>query len=75
MERWTHSDEAALRKMQERKKRILEASKKPLYDLVLRLRLDHSANHEILDILVTNADAFRDALEPFDSGVRCAPET
>ena len=38
--------------------------------------LQHLGNEEIAECLAEYADSFRDKLEPFDSGIRCAmPET
>ena len=72
-EKWTQKDETALQEMQNRKHRIMDANLEPLMKLIKDDCLIDSSNDEaIAAALVDNADAYRDALEPFDSGIRCA---
>ncbi len=75
MERWTNSDEAALQRMLQRKVELIEKNMKPLIAIVKREDFQHMGNEEIAQAMADNADAFRDALEPFDSGFRCVPDS
>lgn len=74
-ERWTNEDERQLMQMQERRARLLKEGFEPLAALVADEALCNCANNkEIAECLMKRADEFRDALEPFDSGIRCAKD-
>ena len=74
--RWTQGDEARLVELAERKARIIEENKKPVRDVVAALQIETGCfesdrdEEESICYLIANADAFRDALEPFDSRER-----
>lgn len=70
-DRWTHSEEHQLQQLLQRKKELMEKNTKPLVELVSTTGLRHETSDEnIAELLMAHADQFRDALEPFDSGVR-----
>ncbi len=71
--RWTPKDEATLAELVERKNRIYKANIAGLDALLASASgvFGSQTDQEFFTkIMVTNADAFRDALEPFDSGGR-----
>lgn len=70
--RWTPQDEAALTGLLDRKKAFEAEARAPLEALVREfdMRPDPDYNN-VVDRLILRADEFRDALAPFDSGVRC----
>lgn len=65
MERWTAKDQVELERMLDRKRTLEAANMAPLIALVKRLNINELARD-----LADNAESLRDALEPFDSGVR-----
>ena len=75
MERWTNREELQLQQLIKRKNELTIMNMAPLVDLVKRENLQEFGNEEIAECLAACADSFRDALEPFDSGVRCAKGT
>ena len=69
--RWTSKDEAALNELVERKRRIMEENREPVRRALQRMAtLISDVDEGVVDEFIANADAFRDALEPFDSGMR-----
>jgi hypothetical protein len=84
--RWTQREEDQLRELVELKARVMREKRDPIVHLVtgmFHLRagtsdprstvksvLEISDVEWIVEWLVENADAIRDALAPFDSGVR-----
>lgn len=71
--RWTDADERELRSMINRKAVFETQARRPVIDVVQRIRGTLGAVHnesQLVDALITHADAIRDALAPFDSGVR-----
>lgn len=76
MNQWTPADEAELRALQERKaahERTAKAVLEPMVADLLRATGMTAAPFAVVDALshlTANADAWRDALAPFDSGVR-----
>ena len=88
--KWSSRDQAELDTLQKRKAAFESEARAPLMTIAEKLRLTTvpalypapSMNPpaaqvpwlEITKLLAANADALRDALEPFDSGVRCAGE-
>lgn len=72
-ETWTPADEYRLRTMQERKDRVLAARRKPVEDLVRAMPARAFDEETVTSWLIDYAEAMRDALAPFDSGVRAAP--
>lgn len=76
--KWTPQDEAALKGLAARKEAFESEAKAPLTKFVVQhnLRvggelLNPRAHSDTVALLIANADALRDALAPFDSGVRC----
>lgn len=80
--KWTPQDEAALTKLLDRKKAFEAEARAPLNKLVADMNLSFSGPRsssaptppypsQVVDLLVARADELRDALAPFDSGVRC----
>lgn len=78
---WTQADEATFNEMQARRAIVVMERRKPLCLLArkLEMHLDDVNNgsreevwdfNTITDWLIAHADAIRDALAPFDSGVR-----
>ncbi|NWF45429.1 hypothetical protein F3K02_09240 [Hydrogenophaga sp. D2P1] len=72
-DRWTFQDEHKLQVLLKRKTETTERNMKPLV-LIARLLDTDSTDEKLAESLAQYADALRDALEPFDSGVRCAAE-
>ena len=84
---WTPADEQALHMLTERKNRFMEVSTAPLGPIVIDLtppsltELDRFPIKEyalrkfMVKMLINKADEIRDALAPFDSGVRPADTT
>ena len=73
-DRWTNEDEIRLQEMLRRKDEVLEANIRPVIELAEEHLVGLGFAWEIAEALANNADAFRDALEPFDSGERVAEE-
>ena len=79
---WTHEDEAAFLEMSERRQRVLEERRRALDTAIMRVVKDDTNNQgevcidfgRLCDRLAVHADGIRDALAPFDSGVRAADE-
>jgi hypothetical protein len=77
--RWSPRDQDTLNELIARKKAYDEEMLKPIDDLLARtLTLDAGpgiakSQRKIRTWLIWNADAVRDVLAPFDSGVRAAP--
>lgn len=79
---WTPRDQAELDALQKRKDAFETEARKPLDAVVkqldLRVGMVNPLNpgagrphpDSVSDLLMQHADALRDALEPFDSGVR-----
>ena len=72
--RWTQRDESMLAELIERKRRITDENMAPVKELCNNFSNGIPGNRvgpsELADWLVGHADSIRDALEPFDSGVR-----
>ncbi len=73
--KWSSDDESRLQELEQRKKLFNEVNL-PILVKVLRTALGQSMTDQTLSSMAFNmtkhADAIRDALEPYDSGVRCA---
>ena len=73
---WTKLDEAMLNELQERKAAFELARIRPVIEMVCKVHpkiTDYGAViQEIADRMIEHADMIRDALAPFDSGVRQA---
>lgn len=72
---WSIRDEQLLKELQERKAAFEKAHWVPVMDMVTRLNLKiEGLTHQgTAERMIQRADEIRDALEPFDSGVRPAP--
>lgn len=71
---WTPTEEAAFLALQERRERVQAAMKAGVTTLVDRhfVGMAPEARTALFSILTKHADDWRDALAPFDSGVRPA---
>lgn len=73
---WSKRDEAVLQEMIRRKQAFELTARMPVHDVITRIRAALGAvfygPDQMVDEFINNADAIRDALEPFDSGVRVA---
>ncbi len=79
---WTPADELSLQTLTERKTRFMEVSRAPIEMIVLGLTppnltelnrfpvKEHALRKYMVEMMINNADEIRDALAPFDSGVR-----
>lgn len=69
--KWSKMDEQELRSLTERKAAFDKEARGPLEKLVREfdMRPDPDYNN-VIERLIIRAEAFRDALEPFDSGAR-----
>lgn len=75
-ETWTPTEEAAFVALQERRARVQAAMKAGVTTLVDRhfVGMAPEARTALFSILTKHADDWRDALAPFDSGVRPASQ-
>jgi hypothetical protein len=79
--KWSQRDEAELACLLDRKKAFEAEARAPLNKIVVDMGLSLAPSQSlgpqppypsrIVDLLVARADELRDALAPFDSGVRC----
>jgi hypothetical protein len=71
---WTQSDELKLRELSDRKARVYAFVRAPIQRLARDMRnANDLSEDDLADWLIQRADQIRDLLQPFDSGVRCAP--
>ena len=75
VDKWTNKDEAELQRLINRKEEIKKRNFAPLVDLVVRANVQSYSNREIAEWMISQACSIRDALDPFDSGVREQKET
>ncbi len=76
MPNWSRRDEQVLAELLERKRRFELTARMPVHDVVNRIRAALGGAYgpdQMVDEFINNADSIRDALAPFDSGVRVAP--
>ena len=72
-EQWTPADEQRWAEMNDRRARLLTARRENLestLDEALRAGFGGMSTPQLVDALIARADSIRDALLPFDSGVR-----
>lgn len=69
-ETWTQRDEALFQESVTRRQRVMEMNRAPV--MVAARALTGLSQSDIADMLIANADSIRDALAPYDSGVRPA---
>lgn len=74
-ERWSVNDERDFQRMATRRERV-QAKRRAAVERIVRemdspIVLGSDAG---VDWLIQNAEQLRDALEPYDSGVRCSPD-
>lgn len=75
MSTWTQRDEAELDALLARKQEVMAQRRAAIESLVGDVDAPswrYTTCDEVIDWLIKNADAIRDALQPFDSGVRPA---
>lgn len=66
---WSRRDQAALDDLQKRK----QTARMPVHAVITRIRAALGAVYgpdQMVDEFINRADAIRDALAPFDSGIR-----
>ena len=71
--KWTLDDEATLVALQARREHFISTARQPVFDAVAQMwpaTARTSEQAELVDTFIKHADAIRDALAPFDSGVR-----
>ena len=72
--KWSQRDEAALTELLDRKKAFEAEARAPLNKIVADMAQSLGPQSlypwQIVDLMIARADALRDALAPFDSGVR-----
>lgn len=71
-ETWSQADEAAYNEMGARRDRVLAARRIGVESVVDTFACPELVKEVLVDWLIQNADAVRDALKPYDSGVRVA---
>ena len=71
-ETWSQSDEAAYNEMVARRDRVLAARRIGVEMVVDTFACPEVVKEVLASWLIQNADAVRDALKPYDSGVRVA---
>lgn len=69
---WTAADQWQFEELQKRREQFYMENREPLLELVKTKGLYNTSEGSIVDSLIANADAFRNALAPFDSGSRAA---
>jgi hypothetical protein len=78
-ERWTTSDQVHLEELQKRRDRVLARQRGPVREIAAKLckqmgvHDDHDAD-DLTGYLIEQAEPLIDALKPYDSGTRPAPE-
>lgn len=74
-EKWTKADEEAFASMALRRDRVLGARRSALREaLTPAIGRFVEVSDALLDAVIERADEVRDALAPYDSGVRAAPK-
>ena len=76
--RWTKVDENDLQSMLKLKTEFFSSTREPVVDVQRRIRQTLGSvwgEAQLVDALITHADAIRDALAPFDSGIRAADDS
>lgn len=68
--KWTTQDEAMLMELTERKQRIMEERRGEVRKVAEEIHVTNMLIDGLTDALIAHAEALRDALAPFDSGVR-----
>lgn len=72
MTTWTQRDENLYQELDVRRDKVLTARLAAIATVVGRFNTNTPAIHSaLIDDLIHHADAIRDALKPYDSGVRC----
>jgi hypothetical protein len=69
---WGAADERLLQTLQERKRFFDEQKRTAVQKVVGDLYYCSMSFYDLVDALIENAESIRDALEPYDSGVRPA---
>lgn len=70
--KWTTEDEAALNALTKRRAAVMEVHRHRLKEVLAQVSAPKFTEDERVDAAMRYADALRDALLPFDSGVRAA---
>jgi len=69
---WTTNDEQRLQEMLVRKQLFTSRTRAKLEEVVEQFFYSYMSANDIVDELIKHADDIRDALQPYDSGVRVA---
>jgi hypothetical protein len=70
--KWSAADEQALAELLERKDQFIRSTKSAVAEAVDRFFYRSMGPGDLADALIEHADSVRDALAPYDSGVRPA---
>ena len=73
MNGWTREDERRYTELHVRRELVLSERRAAVARAVVSAGLANQSATELVDALIQHADAVRDALGPYDSGVREAP--
>lgn len=71
-QKWSARDEAQLQELVARREKVMAENRAPVKNLVSQAMSSYNGIQEedLVNELIANADAFLDALRPFDSGIR-----
>lgn len=73
MSNWTQEDERRFNEMTVRRSLVLSKKREAVERAAKHANLFGAVTTEnLVDLLIANADMLRDALKPFDSGIRVA---
>ena len=78
---WSKRDEYDLQDLLKRKAAFDAAAHAPVLDVAINIRtlvnsmVEPDANESLVSALINYADSIRDALAPFDSGIRIDPQS
>ena len=78
---WSKRDEYDLQDLLKRKQAFDAAAHAPVLDVAINIRtlvnsmVEPDANESLVSALINYADSIRDALAPFDSGIRIDPQS
>lgn len=70
MKDWTQEDERRFNEMTVRRGIVMSKRRQAVERVASNANLSSLTDDELVDALIAHADDLRDALQPFDSGVR-----
>lgn len=71
---WTQGDEQRFNELLERRSTVMERREKKVRCVAEKIGFSGAALEALIVGLKNNADEIRDALDPYDSGIRCSPD-